>query len=321
MSRSESLLLTCIIPAYNEEGHIVEFLKQLRKAVDLLTNHSEIIVINDGSNDSTGLLIEQVAPQLKLRYLQFSRNFGKEAAISAGIDVAKGNAVVIMDSDFQHPLNLLPSLVAKWREGYDMVYTVIASRTNENLLKRWGTKGFYWILNKSSRIPIPSNAGDFRLMDEKVVKALRQMTEKVRFMKGLYAWVGYKSIGIGYMPDKRTTGKSSYSLYRLFILALDGITSFSSIPLRVWTWFGSFLALTSIIYGLYIIVVTWIAGNGLPGWPTLAAGMMLLAGVQLISIGVLGEYLGRIYDEVKRRPLYIIADELDYSDENEVQQS
>lgn len=312
-NRPSNFLLSLVVPAYNEGGHLVEFVTALKTASSNITSNYEIIIINDGSKDNTDAVAKELSTTGNIRYLNFSRNFGKEAALSAGLDYAKGDAVVLIDADFQHPLEKLREMADLWLNGYDMVYGVIANRANESPLKRLGTRFFYAIMSHGSDVPIPQNAGDFRWLDRKVVDALKNLPERNRFMKGLYAWVGFKSIALPFVPADRAGGISSFSLKNLSKLALSGLTAFSTLPLRMWTIIGAFISLASILYGIYVALDTVINGNPVGGWPTLAVALMLFSGVQLLSIGILGEYIGRIFNEVKQRPLYIIAEDHDHS--------
>lgn len=307
------LRLTCVVPAYNEAGHLGAFLEALHATAKALTDEVEIIVVNDGSQDATQAIARDLGPRLGLRYLELSRNFGKEAALTAGLAHARGNAVLLIDSDFQHPLSLVPEMADLWRSGYDMVYGVIAERAGETWTKRVGTRLFYGLLHAGSSVDMPQHAGDFRWMDRRVVDALRQMPERNRYMKGLYAWVGFRSVALPFTPDTRRSGESHFSLRKLFMLAIEGLTSFSSLPLRVWSAAGLIISVLAICYGLFIAIEAAVFGNSLAGWPTLAAGLMLFSGVQLLSVGILGEYIGRIYTEVKGRPLYLLAEDLDHS--------
>lgn len=309
--RADDALISCVIPAYNEAAHLADFLFDLRATLESFTVHYEIIVVNDGSADHTEEVMSSLLGESGLRYLSFSRNFGKEAALSAGIDKARGDAVILMDGDYQHPLSLLSQMVDLWRGGIDMVYGVIADRSNESRLKRWGTGLFYQLMESGAPITIPRNAGDFRLMDRKVVNALCQLPERNRFMKGLYAWVGFSSIALSFVPDERATGVSSFSYRSLSRLALAGVTAFTTLPLRIWSGIGVLISIIAILYAFWITADHLLFGVDVPGWTTLAAGLMFFSGIQLISIGVLGEYLGRVYDEVKKRPLYIIARDVD----------
>ena len=308
-----ALRLSCVVPAYNEAGHLAEFLQALHACASALTPDFEILVVNDGSRDQTREVALAQAETLGVRYLEFSRNFGKEAALSAGIDHARGNAILLIDSDFQHPLEMVAQMVDLWRAGYDMVYGVITNRAAESGLKRLGTDIFYRLMGFGSDIHIPRNAGDFRLMDRKVVQALKALPERNRFMKGLYAWVGFQTVALPFVPAERHSGESSFNLRRLGSLALLGMTSFTNLPLRFWGMAGAGLSLLAICYGLWIALETLLFGNPVGGWPTLAASIMLFSGVQLLSIGILGEYIGRIYDEVKGRPIYLLAHDEDHS--------
>jgi len=309
-----ALQLSCVVPAYNEQENLDQFIRALVPALQALTADFEIIIVNDGSRDGThGAAMQLVEQGLPVRYLALSRNYGKEAALSAGIDHARGNAVVLIDADFQHPLELLPQMHDLWRNGYEMVYGVIADRAAESGVKRLGTDLFYKIMNSGSGVKVPPNAGDFRWMDRTVVDALKALPERNRFMKGLYAWVGFKTAALPFVPKDRAAGQSSFNLKRLGALALLGLTSFTTLPLRVWSVIGGAVALLALGYGAWITIDTLLFGADLAGWPTLAAGIMLFSGVQLMSIGILGEYIGRIYDEVKQRPAYLIARDEDRS--------
>lgn len=301
------------MPAHNEEANLEPFVRALAQAVAALTSEFEIIIVNDGSRDGTHAAALALLPALPLRYLALSRNFGKESALSAGIDHARGNAVLLIDADFQHPLEMLAQMQQLWQLGYDMVYGVIADRTAEGSVKRLGTSLFYRLLNSGNKVKVPPHAGDFRWMDRRVAEALKSLPEHHRFMKGLYAWVGFKTAALPFVPQDRAAGASSFNLRRLGSLALLGLTSFTTLPLRVWSVVGSLVALGALSYGAWITLETLLFGHPLAGWPTLAAGIMLFSGVQLMSIGVLGEYIGRIYDEVKHRPSYLVARDEDHS--------
>ncbi|GAA6120923.1 glycosyltransferase family 2 protein [Acidovorax sp. FG27] len=308
------LRLSCVVPAYNEGENLDGFLPALAQTVRSLTPDFEIVVINDGSRDATHEVALRLAQELPLRYIALSRNFGKEAALSAGIDHARGNAVLLIDADFQHPLEMVPQMHALWQSGFDMVYGVIADRCAESGAKRVGTNVFYRLMNAGNhRVRIPPHAGDFRWMDRNVADAMKALPERNRFMKGLYAWVGFKTAALPFVPLDRAAGVSSFNLRSLGSLALAGLTSFTTLPLRMWSLAGGIISLAALAYGLWIAVATLVFGNPLDGWPTLAASIMLFSGVQLMSIGILGEYIGRIYDEVKRRPIYLVARDEDRS--------
>ncbi|MBS0390473.1 MAG: glycosyltransferase family 2 protein [Comamonadaceae bacterium] len=307
------LRLSCVVPAHNEESNLEAFVRALAQAVARITPDYEIIIVNDGSRDATHDIALRLAQELPLRYLALSRNFGKEAALSAGIAHARGNAVLLIDADFQHPLELLAQMHELWLAGYDMVYGVIADRGAESGTKRLGTGLFYRLLNAGKKVKVPPHAGDFRWMDRRVADALNALPERNRFMKGLYAWVGFKSAALPFVPHDRAGGESSFSLRSLGSLALLGLTSFTTLPLRVWSVVGALVAALALVYGAWIAVDALLFGVDVAGWPTLAAGIMLFSGVQLMSIGILGEYIGRIYDEVKQRPTYLVARDEDRS--------
>jgi glycosyltransferase involved in cell wall biosynthesis len=227
----------------------------------------------------------------------------------AGIDHAHGDAVLLIDADFQHPLDKLPEMAQLWQSGYEMIYGVIANRQGESISKRLGTRALYALLNTSD-IAIPENAGDFRWLDRKVVNALKDLPERNRFMKGLYAWVGFKSVAIPFELRARPSGQTTFSIGRLIKLGMAGLTSFSAAPLQLWIAIGALISFLALVYGAYVIIDTVVYGNAVSGWPTLTAALMLFSGIQLLSIGILGEYIGRIFTEVKQRPLYVIAEDL-----------
>lgn len=305
MLTQRQLCISCIIPVFNEEDVVKPFIIELHQALEKLTDCYEIILVDDGSHDSTMAKI-QAMPQKQIKVLGFSRNFGKEIALTAGLEHCSGDVAILLDADFQHPIDLLPNFLQKWVEGYDMVYGARNSRESEAYLKRNMSHLFYWLMQKITRIDIPNNAGDFRLLDRKIIDAFKQFPERTRFMKGLYAWVGYKNIALPYEVKERAAGKSSWRLSKLTELAITGITSFSDVPLRVWGFIGFVISLLSLIYAIYIVAVTMIFGADLPGFPTLVVAIMFLGGIQLLSIGILGEYIARIFTEVKQRPKYLL---------------
>ncbi|ENX63385.1 MULTISPECIES: glycosyltransferase family 2 protein [Acinetobacter] len=307
-----SPFLSCVVPAYNEAENLKKFIPALAQQLEQQNLRYEIIIIDDGSKDNSIAVLQQMLDDYPLRILTLSRNFGKEAALSAGLDYVTGDATLLIDADFQHPLNAIPTMIQLWKDGYDMVYG-IRDRSTESWLKKIFTQGYYHILNLSSSVDIPENAGDFRLLDAKVVEAVRKLPEKNRYMKGLYAWVGFKSIGIHFTEQQRQFGQSSFNFKALFQLAMSGLTGFSDLPLRLCIYLGALLALFAMSYGIWIIIETMIEGISVPGWATLAAGMTLLGGIQLLCIGILGEYIGRIYAEVKNRPKYIVAAEYSHN--------
>ncbi|SNR62060.1 glycosyltransferase [Paracoccus sediminis] len=300
--------LSIVIPALNEAACIVETLCAVDQQIAGLVRSHEIILVDDGSTDGTLLRVATLAHRLPLTTIRLSRNFGKEQAMMAGLAQARGNAVIVMDADLQEPVDAMATMVAHWRAGWDMAYAVRAHRQDEGRLKRGLTRAFYRLVNAGSDAPIPEDARDFRLMDRRVVDALLALPERNRFMKGLYGWVGFRSIAVPVELAPRAEGVSKFGLANLFRLALTGMTAFTSWPLRVWTGVGLVMSIIALVYGSYLGLRTVLFGHDVPGWSTLAVGMFLLGGVQLFSIGVLGEYLARIFTEVKGRPGYIIAE-------------
>jgi len=309
MSR-ENPFISCVIPAYNEAENIPLFIPALAKNLTELGVRFEFIVVDDGSKDNTLASLEPLLALYPLKVFALSRNFGKEAAITAGLDQVSGNVTLLIDADFQHPISAIETMLDLWRSGYDMVYG-IRNRETEGAIKQWLTRKFYWFLNRISAIDIPADAGDFRLMDCRVVEALRDLPERTLYMKGLYAWVGFRSIGVYFTEAERHAGESNFNWKRLTGLAITGLTAFSDLPLRVCIFLGAFIALIALGYGTFITLDALIDGTKVPGWTTLAAGMMLLGGIQLLFIGVLGEYIARIYNETKGRPKYIVARQFD----------
>jgi glycosyltransferase involved in cell wall biosynthesis len=302
--------LSFVVPAFNEADNIAETLARISEKASSLVKTCEIIVVDDGSHDLTIETARAVKVLVPVSILRLSRNFGKEQAIMAGLQRAKGQAVIILDADLQEPLHYVDLMLEKYRAGYEMVYAVRAHRDDESWAKRVFTKAFYKLLNHGSDADIPADARDFRLMDRKVVDALCALPERNRFMKGLYGWVGFKSVAVPVVVEERRNGASKFGVVGLFKLALTGLTAFTSWPLRIWTSVGMTLAVLSIFYGVWLAARTAIWGHALPGWSTLATAIFFLGGVQLISIGILGEYIARIFLEVKGRPGYLVAEEI-----------
>jgi glycosyltransferase involved in cell wall biosynthesis len=269
-----------------------------------------VIVVDDGSTDSTPQLMAEWATKPGYRYIQFSRNFGKEPALSAGLEAAQGDVVICIDADLQHPPALIPEMLERWRNGADTVFAVRANRDDESTVKRLGSSLLYFILDRGTRVQIPRDAGDFRLMDRRVVDALLQLPERTRFMKGLYAWVGFKNDAIEYLPPERLHGSSTFKLMGLVNFAIDGITAFSTWPLRVLTLTGALIAMMAFTYGAYIVLEYFLVGNEVSGWTTIVTAMLFFSGINLLALGVIGAYVGRIFDEVKQRPLYLVRQDL-----------
>lgn len=303
------------MPCFNEEANLVSFWQTIKPILECCAPNHEVLFINDGSRDeSLATMLELAAGNSTVRVVDLSRNFGKEAALTAGLDLATGDAVIPMDADLQHPPELIPALIDKWREGYDVVLARRSSRSTDHPVQRKFARAFYQIHNLLSDIPIPEEVGDFRLMDKRVMAALRSLPESRRFMKGIFAWVGFKTTVIEFDVAPRFAGKSRFNGWKLWNLALEGITSFSTVPLRIWTYLGGLISLISLLSAFWIVAKTLIYGTDLPGYPSILAAMLLLGGVQLIGIGVLGEYIGRIYGETKRRPVYIVREAYGFSE-------
>lgn len=306
---SGAVELSVIVPVYNEELNIDYLFERLVSVLDRLNLNYEIVCVNDGSKDNTiDRLIEHHYKTPAIKIINLSRNYGKEIALSAGLDFANGAAVVPIDADLQDPPELIEEMVAKWREGYDVVLATRRSREGESLVKRFTANAFYRIIDRISQVPIPRDTGDFRLMDRRVVNALKRLPERNRFMKGLFAWVGFKQTSVYYDRPNRYKGETTWNYWRLWNFALDGITSFSFIPLKVWSYIGLLVAIPAFFYASFLVLRTVLFGIDLPGYASLMVAVLFLGGVQLVSLGVLGEYLGRVYEEVKGRPLYLVRE-------------
>lgn len=312
ITRPAEPLISCVIPAYNEAGNLRLLIPQLARTLRALSPRVEIVVVDDGSTDNTAATAFALAAEYPVKCLLLSRNFGKENALTAGIDEARGDVVVLLDADGQHPLSLLPQFFAHWQQGYEMIYGVRASRADESFWKRQFTHWFYKVLRRASRVPIQPDAGDFRMLDRRVIEALRTLPERSRFMKGLYAWVGFPSVGLPFDVAERRIGQSTFNFRRLTRLAVLGLVSFTDLPLRISTLIGLCISLLSILYGTYELISTLAFGNDVPGWATLVVAVTFLNGVQLMAIGVLGEYIARIFNEVKGRPSYVVARRIGY---------
>jgi glycosyltransferase involved in cell wall biosynthesis len=297
-----------VIPCYNEERALDPLLDE----IDKLVSHSpqyrfEVVFVNDGSSDGTlARLIDAQRQRPGLVIVDLSRNFGKEAALSAGLSVATGDAIVPLDADLQDPPDLVLRMLELWEQGNEVVVAKRTDRTSDSVLKRVSARWFYRVHNALSDVAIPHDVGDFRLMDRVVVDAVRQLPENRLFMKGLFAWIGFRTATVPYVRAPRTSGTTRFNAWRLWNLALEGITSFSLLPLRVWTYVGATVALASLVWGAFIVFRTIFLGKDLPGYPSLMVAVLLLGGLQLIGIGVVGEYLGRTYMESKRRPAFVI---------------
>ena len=305
-NRSPSI--SCVIPAFNEARNLGPLIPQIVKTLHALSDRVEVLVVDDGSRDDTQAVMTSLCEaHPEVVYLKLSRNFGKEPALTAGLDACRGDIVYLMDADGQHPMGLLPEMLEKWQAGADVVYAVRKTRDDQSGLQVSLTGLFYKMVNFGNRVKIPANAGDFRLMDRKVVDALKSLPERNRFMKGLYAWVGFNSTAIDYQPLPRADGQSNFGLRGSLSLALTGILAFSIAPLRALTVCGLALSVLALGYGGWVVVEYFVSGIAVPGYATIVVGMMFFSGIQLLSIGILAEYVGRIYEEVKQRPPYLIS--------------
>lgn len=300
------MLLSIIVPCYNEGESIKYTYKEIKKVVDNINIQHEIVFINDGSKDNTLEILKNLGKNDKsVKYISFSRNFGKEAGMLAGLEYATGDCVVIMDADLQHPPTLIPEMIEYYKEGYDQVIAK-RNRKGDNQYRTWMTKLYYKIVNKLIDVELVDGVGDFRLLSRKAVNALLAMNEYNRFSKGMFSWIGFKQKNIEYENQSRVAGESKWSFKALLSYGIDGIVSFNNKPLRVCFLIGSFLIMISLIYVIFLFIQILISGIDVPGYFTTIASIMIIGGVQLIFIGVLGEYIGKIYYEVKRRPHFIV---------------
>ena len=306
-SRAAGPLVSILVPVYNEEGTVEPFVRAVMPVLEAEPIRCEVLFVNDGSQDRTlERLLGLADRDERVRVVNLSRNFGKEAALSAGIDHAQGDALIAMDVDLQDPPELIPQFLKYWREGFDVIYGVRVSRRGDTFFKRQTASWFYAVFNRLSPLPIPANAGDFRLFDRRVADVIRALPERNRFMKGIFAWVGFTSVGVPYERPARIDGHTKWNTWGLWNFALDGLLSFSTVPLRVWTYFGAVIAALAFIYGSFIVIRTLIWGVDMPGYASLFTAVLFLGGIQLLSIGIVGEYIGRMFIEMKRRPLYVV---------------
>ncbi|MGH8750098.1 MAG: glycosyltransferase family 2 protein [Burkholderiales bacterium] len=302
-------LLSIVVPAYNEEAVLPQFHLRLSAVLAQIALPAEIIYINDGSSDGTlGTLQALKKNDTSVALLDLSRNFGKEIALTAGLDHATGDAVVVIDADLQDPPELIPEFIRNFRDGYDVVYAQRSAREGEGVIKKATAFAFYRLIQKVSRVRIPEDTGDFRLLSRRAVDALQQLREQHRFMKGLFAWIGYSQKAVPYQRAARAAGATKWNYWKLWNFALEGITSFSTVPLKFATYLGLATALAAFAYGAWVIYKTLAYGEPVRGYPSLMVVILFLGGVQLFTIGIIGEYLGRTFNEAKRRPLYIVKD-------------
>lgn len=310
MNRVDVPLLTVVIAAYNEANAIPLLQPRLRAVLEGLQGlRTQVLYVDDGSVDPTWQVLQAlVAADPRVGAIRLSRNFGKEVAITAGLDLIEDGAVVLLDADGQDPPELIAQFVAHWRGGYDNVFGTRIARPGEGWLRRALAASFYRLIGRLSHTPIPADTGDFRLLSPRALAALRQLRERNRFMKGLFGWVGFRQMSVPYRREPRLSGRSKFTFWRLWNFALEGITSFSTAPLRVATYLGLLTAACALLFALWVVVKAALFGDAVAGWPTMMAVILFLGGVQLVALGLIGEYLGRLYDEAKHRPLYFIQD-------------
>lgn len=315
--RQRDWMLSIVVPVMNEEAAIARFVEAVDSALGDAVPRLEILFVDDGSTDATlATLRERAALDPRARVISLTRNFGKEAAMTAGLDHARGDAVVPMDVDLQDPPEVILEFIRLWREhGYDMIYGIRGSRNEDTQAKRTSAGLFYRFFNRLAETPIPSNAGDFRLMDRRVVEAIKRLPERNRFMKGLFSWPGYRCTGVYYNRPARESGESKFNFWKLWNFAIDGFVSFSTWPLRIWMYFGAVIAGLAFLYILLLVGRVIVVGSDVPGYASLMTAILFFGGMQLLSVGILGEYVGRLFIETKQRPLYLIAeDSLDDKD-------
>jgi glycosyltransferase involved in cell wall biosynthesis len=299
--------LVVVVPAFNEGEGLRAFHARLAAVFDQLDLACSVLYVDDGSRDDTWQVMETLrAADARVATLKLSRNFGKELALTAGLDHCDADAVVVIDADLQDPPELIPQFIARWREGYDVVYGTRSTRAGESHLKKATAAAFYRVMERLSATPVPRDTGDYRLMSRRALDALKQLRERQRFMKGLFTWVGFQQTAIVYDRDARFAGTSKFNYWRLWNFALEGITSFSTAPLKIATYVGVLTALLAFVFGLFVFGKALLFGDPVRGYPTLMVVVLFLGGVQLMALGLIGEYLGRLYMEVKQRPLYLI---------------
>ncbi len=308
-------LLSVVVPCYNESDGLETLYAALTPVLETAAPNHEIVLVDDGSRDDTFIVARKLAAaDSRVKAIRFARNFGKEAGMAAGLREARGDAVLLMDADLQHPPAVIPEMIARWRDGIDMVIAVRRDRGTDSWPRRMISLAYYRLFQAMSEVRIPRGAGDFRLFDRVVVDAIAALPERNRFMKGITSWVGFRQECLPFDVGVRATGRSAWGLLSLVRYAWDGLTSFSTLPLRIWSVLGVIIAGFAALYGMWLVVRTTVFGIDVPGYASLMASTLFLGGVQLISLGVLGEYVGRIFLEVKKRPIYLIADRVGFDD-------
>lgn len=306
---AQTVQFSIVVPAYNEQEVLPEFHRRLCGVLAALAGDSEIIYVNDGSRDNTlGVLQELRRHDSRVSIIDLSRNFGKELALTAGLDYASGLATVVIDADLQDPPELIPALVEQWHAGYEVVYAKRTERSGETWVKKLTAKLFYRVIRRVSEVEIPEDSGDFRLLSRRALDALKQLREQHRFMKGLFAWIGYSQKAVLYRRDARFAGTTKWNYWKLWTFALEGITSFTTAPLKIATYVGVLAALLAFMFAIFIVYKTLAYGDPVRGYPSLMVIVLFLGGIQLVALGVIGEYLGRMFTETKHRPLYLVKD-------------
>lgn len=311
MSTPAELRLSVVVPAYNEEAVLPEFHRRLTAVLNGISGAAEIIYVNDGSSDGTAALLNDLrVKDARVTLVDLSRNFGKEIALTAGLDYARGQAIVVIDADLQDPPELIPELVTQWEAGFDVVYAQRTSRSGETLMKRATAAVFYRLMSRISRINVPRDTGDFRLLSRRALQALCKLREQHRFMKGLFTWIGFPQKAVPYQREPRYAGTTKWNYGKLWNLALEGFTSFTVAPLKIATYVGGLIALLAFVFALFIVYKTLVYGDPVKGYPSLMVAVLFLGGIQLVALGIIGEYLGRMFMETKRRPLYLVKEYL-----------
>jgi polyisoprenyl-phosphate glycosyltransferase len=312
---SEKITCSVVVPVYNEELVVRESYKRLKAAMDAINETYEIIFVNDGSRDKTALIINEICEADKnIKFIDFSRNFGHQIAITAGMDYSEGEAVVVIDADLQDPPEVIPRMLEKWREGYDVVYGKRAERKGDSFFKKATAAVFYRLLKKMTDVDIPVDTGDFRLIDRKVCDALKEVNERNRYVRGIISWLGFKQTGVEFVRDRRFAGETKYPLKKMLKFAFDAITSFSYKPLKMASYLGAALSVLSFIYLFVVLYEKFFTNRTVQGWTSILAVNLFFNGIVLIMLGVIGEYIGRIYDEAKGRPLYVIRQARNFND-------
>lgn len=307
MTKNHDEIVSLVVPCHNEEKNLSVLYERVKAVMEQTGKSWELVCVNDGSKDNTlDYLVALHGNDPRVVVIDLSRNFGKEAALTAGLDFARGDCAIPLDADLQDPPELIPELLAKWQEGYDVVNAVRLSRKGESWFKRASAHAFYRFINLMSDIPIPEDTGDFRLLSRPVLEALSKLPERRRFMKGLFAWVGFRTVAVYYHRDPRLSGSTTWNYRKLWTFAVDGITSFSKMPLQLAAHMGLIISGLAFLYAIYLIIGTLVYGNPVKGYPSIMVTLLFLGGVQLIALGVIGEYLGRIYEETKARPVYLV---------------